>query len=385
MIRHLVNFCVASLTIIFCSVVGWELTEHRFWFYFAGLAIAAVFSTLAILVHELGHAYAAWISGWRVHAISVRRYIFMTKRKKLITISAASKSQDIGGFVIATPPPEYAWDRHSIAITLGGAAANFAAAAICIVIGLAQYPGNMDVFVTLLGFAAVSIVFGAANLIPFKTSDGVPSDGAALIATLAGAKITKEEKFLQRAAANLCDGVSPDEWDKETIRYLINAPEENRKTTDPILAAYYLSDGNLEAARTVVRNLLPERARDDPDMVCCYAFLVAILDRDSEAARAIMEPLPDKESIRAFEYWRARVVILWLDGDQAGVNEALFWLTFRERTGADIWTKHDRLLFEAIGNGAADLPRSFGRSVEREQISEVYAAPDRSKAATPWI
>ncbi|MEO0880595.1 MAG: hypothetical protein AAFY22_12900, partial [Pseudomonadota bacterium] len=60
-------------------------------------------------------------------------------------------------------------------------------------------------------------------------------------------------------------------------------------------------------------------------------------------------------------------------------------LTFRERTGADIWTKHDRLMFETIGNGAADLPKSFGRPVEREQISEVYAAPDRSKAATPWI
>jgi len=83
---------------------------------------------VAVLLHELGHLAAAYMTGRRVHVIAVRPIAYLVKARKF-TWSPQEGTGDVGGFVLATPGLESDECRGEIIFALGGVLASLASIA----------------------------------------------------------------------------------------------------------------------------------------------------------------------------------------------------------------------------------------------------------------
>jgi Zn-dependent protease len=133
------------------------------------LAIDAVLAFVAVLVHELGHAAAAWRLGADVRSIVVLPFELRLHPRKLRTKWKAGKG-DLGGYVTYTLDRIDARRKH-LMIAAAGPGANLL---LAFVGGLAAGQLGLTTLAgTLLGaLAMLSAGMGLANLVPFKGSDG---------------------------------------------------------------------------------------------------------------------------------------------------------------------------------------------------------------------
>ena len=133
------------------------------------LAIDVSLSFVAVLVHELGHAAAAWRLGADVHSIVVVPLELRFHPRRLRTKWKAGKA-DLGGYVAYSLDRIQARRKHMM-IAAAGPAAN-----LLLALGaglIAERLGLTTLAGTLLGaLAMLSAGTGLANLIPFKGSDG---------------------------------------------------------------------------------------------------------------------------------------------------------------------------------------------------------------------
>ena len=133
------------------------------------LAVDALLAFVAVLVHELGHAAAAWRLGADIRAIVVLPFELRLRPRQLRTKWKAGEN-DLGGYVTYTLDRIDARRKH-LMIAAAGPGANLL---LALVAGLAAGQlGLMSPAGTLLGaLAMLSGGMGLANLIPFKGSDG---------------------------------------------------------------------------------------------------------------------------------------------------------------------------------------------------------------------
>jgi hypothetical protein len=145
--------------------------------YFGLIFVAPLFSLLAIFVHELGHAIAAWSTGWKVIRIVVAGIAYEPRRRKWTMPKRPATAGDIGGWVEASEPLRGATRASETIYILGGPVANFLVGILCLVVILAPLPQLVDAL--FRSFGVFSIAGGLANLIPSRIA-GAPSDGLLL-------------------------------------------------------------------------------------------------------------------------------------------------------------------------------------------------------------
>ncbi|NYT40151.1 site-2 protease family protein [Sphingomonas sp. R-74633] len=133
------------------------------------LAINALLSFVAVLVHELGHAVVAHRLGAEIRTIVVLPFEFKPKRREL-RLKWRAGMGDLGGYVA------YVLDRidtrrKRMAIAVAGPVANILLALLA---GSgAALLGTPTLTGALLGaLAFLSAGMGIANLVPFRGSDG---------------------------------------------------------------------------------------------------------------------------------------------------------------------------------------------------------------------
>jgi membrane-associated protease RseP (regulator of RpoE activity) len=135
--------------------------------------------TLAVLVHELGHAFAAWRLGMAVKAISVGPLVlrFLPTRLKF---SDHALGHDVGGYVLYDESAgRYLTRRTRGLITLAGPFANLLAAVITYVGG--RLLGEGAVAALLVGFAFTSLAAFVISAWPFKLESGRGNDALEFI------------------------------------------------------------------------------------------------------------------------------------------------------------------------------------------------------------
>ncbi|MET0307386.1 MAG: site-2 protease family protein [Sphingomonas sp.] len=133
------------------------------------LAIDLLLSFVAVLVHELGHAAAAYRFGADIRAIVVLPFELRLKPRRWRMQWRAGKG-DLGGYVTYRLDRIGARRKH-MAIAAAGPGANLllalAAGTIAAQFGIQTFAG------TLLGaFAILSAGMGLVNLLPYQGSDG---------------------------------------------------------------------------------------------------------------------------------------------------------------------------------------------------------------------
>jgi hypothetical protein len=141
---------------------------------------------VVVLFHELGHALSAIAFGWPIEMFAVTPFAYRTKTKRLEFWYRMGA--DVGGMVLYRPTTGRTPARLAM-ISFAGPLASFMFAALMLTASaFSPWPFWRDLFGST---GAVSVFFGLGNLIPFRTSKGLKSDGLGIIDALRQPKLRR--------------------------------------------------------------------------------------------------------------------------------------------------------------------------------------------------
>lgn len=305
-----------------------------------------------VMIHELGHAGAASLVGWRIHVIAIGPLSYFPIERRFARTWAVKGR---GGFVLALPGISNSDERGRTIFTLGGPAANLVFGAIGLSFALALQAktwNHRDTLTLLAGSLSVdSLAVGFANLIPFWTASR-PSDGARLLNHLFGESTAGTRRNLVWISAQAAHGVSPAYWDADRIRALwdYEDPENENGLRDRLLLSHYLALGDVEHAVAVTERHMRTAKSKSPSITLEHAFLIAFVENRGEEAKRILDGVPE-DARGSFHYWRALAVAkarLGATSDaQVAVKNASA-LVAQDRARPD---QDDHAIFSAIEKG----------------------------------
>lgn len=170
----------------------------------------------SILLHELGHALAAWLIGWRVWIISVLPIIVRFGHPPRLSTKL---SHDVGGYVLGSPPTMARDSRwRSIIFSAGGPLASLLTGPLFIA-WLTTLPRSGWETPTGAGLLGAALAFGCAStwsavwtLWPMRSRSGRPNDMLMILATLGEPRRPAEASGGAWAAALFENGVEPSAW-----------------------------------------------------------------------------------------------------------------------------------------------------------------------------
>lgn len=171
---------------------------------------------LSIAAHELGHAVAARLAGWRVWIISV---LGIVVRSGHTLRFSARHTQDAGGYVLGSPP-EAALDSkwRSIVFSAGGPLVSLVTTLIIAAMVFAiprstwQAPISAGFFAAILAFGVASAVSAALTLWPSRGKNGRPNDMTMILDALSQRDPSIDVRGVAWARALFEHGIEPAEW-----------------------------------------------------------------------------------------------------------------------------------------------------------------------------
>ncbi len=287
----------------------------------AAMALTLVYLPLCTLVHELGHAVAAWIAGWRVHLIAVTGLAYAPRGGWYGRAKNLRPGADVGGWVHATPSEGQAWSPGFALFLVGGILGNLGLALACGFAAATLPQEKLSAF--FAGLAAMSLVYVVVNAVPFGRPGAWKSDGAHLIDVLRGKLPSTSEQNLSRLQGMIHDRTPSEQWDPA----LLNTPEKDqtidRSIVDPLLLHHAFSAGDLAAAKPILERMLETLPQEELEYRCMYAFAVALLDQDGKHALRVLDALDGRKREKSFSYWRALAVTLHLLGRGEEAKDAV--------------------------------------------------------------
>jgi hypothetical protein len=157
----LVGFSFAAFWSGFGPMLGWVVCLASF--------------SLAILIHELGHAFAAILCGWTVFVFAAGPIGLQLHNRDFAIVRRARRTE-AEGFVVSAPKSAEVWTRARYAIIIaGGPSANLMLTGFAIAVanrwGHAVEPG-LDLSAIAMGFACVSAAVAFSTLTPSTRPDG---------------------------------------------------------------------------------------------------------------------------------------------------------------------------------------------------------------------
>jgi Zn-dependent protease len=283
-----------------------------------GLFVAAslAFALLAIpaiLFHELGHAWAAYAQGWKVHAINVSGLSYLPA-KPCFRFEAPMGNGDIGGFVVMTTPKPANWAGEYQRIVFAGPAANLLCALI-FAIGASFSAG--DTAVICWAFAVTNLVMGLHNLLPRPLSDGISNDGHMLLRIAQGYRIAPYELAHQKIAGMGYDGTHHSLW-LEQIAEIEGFSSLSSGEIAGIHGGLFnlaFNQGNLEIAYKIWKEHLAGKWDLGETTHLCCALCSILCGHGTQEAREILDQTECSSPAIEFYWWRSKVAIEMTEGD----------------------------------------------------------------------
>lgn len=271
-----------------------------------------LFLTTGLVVHELGHAVAAWICGMRVFEVSLGSHGDDVWRTRALGVNWVLKPYPLDGFVHMGHRSLRGLRMRELISTLGGPAAN---AAVCLLLLLAYHAAGM----TWRSFEGAVVLFIGVtnglrcllNLYPRQMPMGfgtIPSDGLGLLQTL---RLTAEECAAYHADYFLREAVAS--FEQGDVTGALSWIEKGRRQyPDSVVlgiwsAAYLLESHQYGRARLSLVELLRRSDLEDADKLqaCVYLTWVDLASEDSrliaeadEASQVAIRIDPDDFSAR---------------------------------------------------------------------------------------
>lgn len=259
----------ARITAVIGSAFSIMILMAIFEEYSAGrlsVVLVLVFWVPMLALHELGHAMAAWLLGWRVREIVIGfgRDLWQWQ---IGETQVRIKLAPVEGYVLPVPLSAHRMRLKSALIYAAGPGIELLLLALMIALLGSDYVfgGSNELGQVAAQSLAIAILLGAGfNLLPFSTGGGV-SDGLGILSSPFMSDQAIEIRLLGVDIRDL--GALIDAGDTE--RALDSAARLlERFPANPILQELFVAalsaDDQVEAAREYVRRKFDEEALDDP-------------------------------------------------------------------------------------------------------------------------
>lgn len=287
-----------------------------------GLVILLVGSFLVVLVHELGHAFAAWAVRWRVWIIHVAPFALSLHTGRVRFVGHYD-GPDVGGFVLATPGPKLDTKWRYCLFSAGGPLASWIMAAALIVISINGSGEDGDLRHALYAMGLLSLAGAIASSLPLYWR-GQSNDAAHIQWRL-------DDTLPQMAPPEWGNalwsyGIEPRDWDEATRA----AVDRARQT--PAFAHIPAFFDFIEA----VRNDDPRRARqtfaalsatfNKASIAILDAYLGAVHDGDAQSADNQLARISSLKDVLAEALAFRELTFVEIDrltGDKSAARERL--------------------------------------------------------------
>lgn len=281
-----------------------------------GLCLALALGILGIFVHEAGHYLAArW---WGMPVLSMRLTVLELQARRRGWRLRLRKC--LGGYVMAASNLQRSLRGQWLAVAFCGPLLNLLAGLAALGLGLA-WPGLSSA--VLLGFAAINLALGVANLIP--TLGTMPSDGLLLWRWFTHRDDQLAELAYARLLALSVAGATSGQLPQADLEHLDQAAMPQPLVAFSYRLAARQEQGDWAAAQAMepeLERLLEGRAGELPGLQVMVdllrtelAFCRACQQRDA----SLLQGAPLTAEVEWYSPWlrpRGQALAAFLDGDR---------------------------------------------------------------------
>lgn len=237
-----------------------------------GYAFALLSMYLIFIIHELGHAFCGYLTGYRLVAFGLGNFL-LSKKSGRLHLSRTAVLKNVGAQYIGLKENES--DQRIILMLSGGLIVH-----LCLIL-----------LATLFGFLTTNWYFAGTwiclnlSLLLFNALPVGITDGAKIWELLQHPENTKYAYLMLRHSANTL--LAPQEYDLKD--FIQAVPEDARgsfaESIETLQGVVFILDGHLEAAKKLFQSLLERTEHSLSETLCQLCLLqIALLEGDNEKA-----------------------------------------------------------------------------------------------------
>ena len=269
-----------------------------------GYAFAFLSMYVILILHELGHAFCGYLTGYRLVAFGLGHFI-LTKKLGRFHLSRTAILKNVGAQYIGLKEDES--DQRIILMLSGGLMVHLSLILLAIVFGFltrSWYFAGTWIFLNLSFFLN--------NILPVGITDG-----AKIWELLQHPENTKYAYLMLRHSAQTL--LAPQEYDLKD--FIMPVDEDARgsfaESIQTLEGVVFILDGHLETAKKLFQSLLERTEHSLSETFCQLCLLqIALLEGDDEKAE---------------EYASIRSVKSFLSLKMADVQSIQAWYQFKVR------------------------------------------------------
>ena len=284
-------------TIAFAELGYSAVLVFTFGYSFALLSMYVIF-----ILHELGHAFCGYLTGYRLVAFGLGHFL-LTKKSGRFYLSRTAVMKNVGAQYIGLKEDES--DQRIILMLAGGLIVHLGLILLAILYGFLTKSWY---------FAATWICLNLSFLLINAKPVGI-TDGAKIWELLQHPENTKYAYLVLRHSAQTL--LAPQEYDLKD--FIMPVAEDARgsfaENVETLQGVVFILDGHLEAAKKLFQSLLERTEHSLSETFCqLYLLQIALLEGDNEKAE---------------EYASIRSVKSFLSLKMADVQMIQAWYQFK--------------------------------------------------------
>mgnify|MGYP000978449398 FL=1 len=275
----LIMLAFACGTIAFAELGYSAVLAFTFGYSFALLSMYLIF-----ILHELGHAFCGYLTGYRLVAFGLGNFL-LTKKSGRFYLSRTAVLKNVGAQYIGLKEDES--DQRIILMLSGGLMVHLSLILLAILFG----------FLTRSWYFAGTWIF--LNL-SFFLNNALPvgiTDGAKIWELLQHPENTKYAYLVLRHSAQTL--LAPQEYDLKDFTMPVdkNARGSFAESIETLRGVVFILDDHLEAAKKLFQSLLERTEHSLSETFCqLYLLQIALLEGDNEKA----EQYASNRSVKSF-------------------------------------------------------------------------------------
>ena len=275
----LIMLAFACGTIAFAELGYSAVLAFTFGYSFALLSMYLIF-----ILHELGHAFCGYLTGYRLVAFGLGNFL-LTKKSGRFYLSRTAVLKNVGAQYVGLKEDEN--DQRIILMLAGGLMVHLSLILLAILFGCltrSWYFAGTWIFLNLSFFLNNALPVGI-------------TDGAKIWELLQHPENTKYAYLVLRHSAQTL--LAPQEYDLKDFTMPVdkNARGSFAESIETLRGVVFILDDHLEAAKKLFQSLLERTEHSLSETFCqLYLLQIALLEGDNEKA----EQYASNRSVKSF-------------------------------------------------------------------------------------